>query len=87
MIWLDSLLALATLVGVGFLLVGLVMVVLLRLTPLKKRFPAAMRTGLRALLVGGVVVGVCLVFINSRGAQFRVTQKNLSKEVIFDAGS
>lgn len=87
MIWLDSVLALVTLVGVGFLLIGLIMVLLLRLTPLKMRFPAAMRTGLRALLVGGVMVGVCLVFINNRGAQFRVAQKNLNKEVIFDAGS
>ena len=87
MIWLDSLFALVTLVSVGFLLFGLLMVVLLRVPAIKKRFPAAMRTGLRALLIGGVLVAFCVVFINWRGAQFRVTQKHLSKEVIHDAGS
>jgi hypothetical protein len=87
MIWLDSLFALVTLAGLVFFVVGVVMVVLLRFTPLKKRFPAAMRTGVRALFVGGVLVVLCLVFVNWRGAQFRVAQKHLSKEVIYDAGS
>jgi len=87
MIWLDHLLALIALVGVGCLLVGAVMVILLRFTPLKQRFPAAMRSGLRTLLAGSVLTIACLLFINWRGAQFRVAQKHLSKEVIHDAGS
>ena len=87
MIWLDSLFALITLVGVGVLLFGLLMVVLLRVPALKRRFPAAMRTGVRALLIGSVLVVMCMVFVNWRGAQFRVAQKHLSKEVIHGASS
>jgi hypothetical protein len=87
MTWLDNLFALVALVGVGFLIIGLVMVVLLRFPTLQKRFPAAMRTGVRSLLIGGVLVALCLVFINWRGAQFRVAQKHLTKEVILESGS
>lgn len=87
MTWFDNFLALLALVGMGLVIVGVLMVVLLRFPLLQKRFPAAMRTGLRSLFIGGVLVALCLVFMNGRGAQFRVTQKHLTKEVINASGS
>ncbi|MEM7738368.1 MAG: hypothetical protein AAF267_21540 [Deinococcota bacterium] len=79
---LDTLLALASLVGLGLLTFGLVVVLVLQVPILRQRYPAAMPVGLRTLLIGVAVVAVTGFLVNQRGAALRVANKYILKEVI-----
>jgi hypothetical protein len=79
---LDTLLALVSLVGLGLLIGGLVIVLMLQIPKVRQRYPVAMRVGLRTLFVGAGIVVVTALLVNQRGAALRVADKYILKEVI-----